>query len=63
MPVINGQFAYKALVEVMQNISLAAGLKFPPGEFTLVDVRLVNPPSNQWLVFVTAFQPTSADAL
>lgn len=42
MPVLNGQFVYKALVEVMENISLSAGLKFPSAEFTLVDVRLVS---------------------
>ena len=38
MPVVNGQFAYKTLVEVMRNVSLSAELKFP-ANFTLVDVR------------------------
>lgn len=60
MPVLNGQFAYKALVDVMQNVSLVAGLKFPPGEFILVDVRLVIPPSSQPLVFIVVCQPTTA---
>ena len=41
MPVINGKFAYKTLVDVMRNVSLVAGLKFPAAEFTLVDVRSV----------------------
>lgn len=52
MPVINGQFAYKTLVDVMRNVSLVAGLKFPTANFTLVDVRSVSSASGDCSSYV-----------